>query len=207
MAHISNELLENKDIKTTESSEIIKEVNGIYKSIIEKKWKELKTKWENREDTDLELSFSLLNDLVSSPPSEFKELNKDYIGFMYGWREEMFSYIKKINEIIPETKSFNEQLNMSITDLIEYLEKIGVGGYSDPHVDLLVIRRLKQHRLRLREDISNLGVAENSEDHKIIDRITALIGEIDKDDPDDNEYHGNEFGDGSDDDEYESDSE
>lgn len=79
-------------------------------------------------------------------------------------------------DIIFERKNIQQQLDMDIEDLLSCLESIflPLSEDDDPDIDLLVIRRLKQYRLK-------------SNNEKINKRITVLVGEIDPLDPDDNE--------------------
>jgi hypothetical protein len=121
----------------------------------------------------------LMNDLLKSC-EEKSTISPDVAGLLYGWREDMLKDVERINKFIPIKKSFHEQLEIDIHELIQYLEKIGMGTYADPHVDFVIIKRLKQYRLRLRE---NLG----SKPDEDIKRITNLVGEVDPDDINDNE--------------------
>jgi hypothetical protein len=128
--------------------------------------------------------------LESVKGKDIKTIDRDVIGFLYGWRESMLRDVKQINKLIPTKKSDREQMEMDINDLIDYCENIGIGSYSDPHYSLKVQRRLKQHRLRLREDDINLNC--NSE--KEIARITNMVGEVDPDDSADEEIDNDEDG-------------
>jgi len=76
-------------------------------------------------------------------------------------------------------KSIQEQLDMKIEDLLTYLENLylPLEKDSDPNIDLLVSRRLKQHRYKFGD--------QNK-------RISTLVGEIDSDDSDDNKDYGSD---------------
>lgn len=77
-----------------------------------------------------------------------------------------------------------EQLHMPIDQLLTFLEKKFL-PLIDPEdndfdIDSLVIRRLKQFRLK------------NKDNEELIKRINVFVGPIDLDDPDDNEDYGSD---------------
>jgi hypothetical protein len=72
-------------------------------------------------------------------------------------------------------------LDMKFEDLLSHLEKLGVNPNEDYDIDPLVIRRIKQTRLKNKNDL-------NFESQ--LKRIEALIGSVDPDDTEDNEDYG-----------------
>jgi hypothetical protein len=85
---------------------------------------------------------------------------------------------------LKETKepSFYDQLHMPIETLISFLEKKFLPidpDDNDLDINSLVIRKLKQFRLK------------NKEKDDLIKRINVLIGNIDPNNPDDTEDYGN----------------
>jgi len=132
-------------------------------------------------------------ELLQSIETKKEVINPDISGLLYVWREGMLRNIKRINKFIPIRKTFKEQMAMNIEDLITYCEMIGIGSYSDPvrtHYNIKIQRKLKQHRLRLREDSNNL----NCKLDKDVERITNLVGEVNPDDSADEQCDDDEDG-------------